>query len=121
MFDRYCYQVRYDQAERAFQFTPCSKPVLDARHTCLIHQMDNDFFKYEEREALKALLEPLIFGDKLATRPVGEQVRWAKTHYRELCLKMACLTLNMKEQKEAMEQLVVEWNKIKSQVRTKSC
>ena len=53
MLDRHWYQVQYDQAGRAFQFTLCSKPVLDARHTCLI-QMDNDFLMYEEREALKA-------------------------------------------------------------------
>ena len=116
LFDRYWHQVLYDQAEHAFQFTPCSKPVLDARHTCLIHQTDNDFLMYEEREALKELLEPFIVGDKLATRLVGEQVRWVKTHYQELCLKMARLTLDMKEQKVAMEQLIKEWNEIKSQV-----
>lgn len=116
LFDRYWHQVRNDQAEHAFQFTPCSRPVLDARHTCLIHQTDNDFLMYEEREALKALLEPFIVGDKLATRLVGEQVRWVKTHYQKLCLKMARLALDMKEQKVAMEQLIKEWNEIKSQV-----
>lgn len=65
---------------------------------------------------MKALLEPFIVGDKLATRLVGEQVRWVETHYQELCLKMARLTLDMKEQKVAMEQLIKEWNEIKSQV-----
>ena len=62
LFDRYWYHVRY--AEGAFQFTPYSKPVLDARHTCLIRQTDNDVLMYEEREALKALLEPFIFGEE---------------------------------------------------------
>ena len=116
LFDRYCHKIRYEQAEHAFQFTPCSKPVLDARHTYLIHETDNGFLMCEEREALKALLEPFIFGDKLATRLVRGQFRWVKTHYQELCLKMARLTVDMKEQKEAMEQLVKKWNKIKSQV-----
>ena len=61
LFDRYCHKIRYEQAEHAFQFTPCSKPVLDARHTYLIHETDNGFLMCEEREALKALLEPFIF------------------------------------------------------------
>ena len=116
LFDRYWHQIQYNQAEHAFLFTPCSKPVLDARHTCLSHQTDNDFLMYEEREALKALLEPFIFGHKLATCLVRGQVRWVKTHYQELCLKMVRLTVDMKEQKEAMEQLIKEWNEIKSQV-----
>ena len=64
LFDRHWYQVQYDQAERAFQFIPCSKPALNARHTCLVHQTD-DFLMFEEREALRALLEPFILGDRL--------------------------------------------------------
>ena len=59
---------------------------------------------YEEREVLRALLGPFIFGEKLADRSVGENVPLAKTHYQELCLKMARLTLNVKEQEEAMDQ-----------------
>ena len=60
---------------------------------------------HEEREALKGLLEPFILGDKLAERLAGERVRWAKIHYQELCLKMARLTLDVKEQNEAFEKL----------------
>ena len=101
LFDRYWHQIRYDQAEHAFQFTPCSKPVLDARHTYLIHETDNGFLMCEEREALKALLEPFIFGDKLATCLVRGQVRWAKTHYQELCLKMARLTVDYERTKRS--------------------
>ena len=116
LFDHRWYQVYYDQAARTFQFTPCCEPVLDARHTCIVHRTDNDFLMCEQREALKASLEPFIFGDKLATRMEGEQNRWAKTHYQELCLKMARLTLDMKEQTEAMEHLVEEWNEIKCEI-----
>ena len=115
MLDSHWYQVQYDQAGRAFQFTLCSKPVLDARHTCIVHQTDNDFLMHEEREALKGLLEPFILGDKLAERLAGERVRWAKIHYQELCLKMARLTLDVKEQNEAFEKLEAEWNDIKHQ------
>ena len=60
LFGRNWYLIRYVQGGRAFQFTPCFKPVLDARHTCLIHQTDNVFLMCEEREALKALLAPFI-------------------------------------------------------------
>ena len=101
LFDRSWHQIRYDQAEHAFPFTPCSKPALDASHTCLFHQTDNNFLMYEEREASKALLEPFIFGDKLATCLVRGQVRWAKTHYQELCLKMARLTVNYERTKRS--------------------
>ena len=104
LFDRHWYQVQYDQAERAFQVTLCSKPVLDARHTCIV-QTDNDFLMHEEREALKGLLEPFILGDKLAERLLGD-VHWAK---------MARLTLDVKEQNEAFEKLEAEWNVIKHQ------
>ena len=79
--------------------------MLDTRHTCIVHQTDNDFLMHEEREALKGLLEPFILGDKLVERLVGEHVRWAKMHYQELCLKMARLTLDVKEQNEAFEKL----------------
>lgn len=50
------------------------------------------FFIYEERQALKALLEPFIFGENLAHRLVAENVPWAKTRCQELCLKMARLS-----------------------------
>ena len=79
--------------------------MLDTRHTCIVHQTDNDFLMHEERQALKGLLEPFILGDKVAERLAGERVRWAKIHYQELCLKMARLTLDVKEQNEAFEKL----------------
>lgn len=63
---------------------------------------------------MRALLNPFILGEKLACRIMGENVSWAKMHYQEPCLKMAHLTLNVKEQEEAVEQLQNEWNETRS-------
>lgn len=38
LLDRHWHQVQYNQAGRAFQFTLCPKPLLDAGHTCIVHQ-----------------------------------------------------------------------------------
>ena len=81
LFDRHWYQVRYDQDGRAFQFSRCAQPVLDARHTCIVHQMDNDFLLFEEKEALRALLNPFILGEKLTNSNMSVEINHITKNY----------------------------------------
>ena len=54
---------------------------------------------YEEREALRVLLDP-----------------FSLEHYQEPCLKMTRLSLDVKEQKEALKRSEDEWKDIKKQI-----
>ena len=52
----------------------------------------------------------MIFGEKLADRLM-------KKHYQEQCLKMTRLSLDVKEQKQALKRLEDEWKDIKKQIK----
>ena len=68
-----------------------------ARYSCIL--FNPVLPTYAEKQACQSLLQPMIFGEKLADRLMGE-------HYQELCLKMTLLSLDVKEQKEAFKRLV---------------
>lgn len=104
LFERVWYQVSYKADHHNFWFERCN---LVARYSCIL------FYPVlptnREKQTLQSLLQPLKFGEKLADRLMGE-------HYQELCLKMTRLSLDVKEQKEALKRLEDEWNDIKKQI-----
>ena len=63
-----------------------------------------------EKQTLQSLLQPMIFGEKVANGLMGE-------HYQELYLKMTRLSLDVEEQKEAFKRLEDKWNDIKNKSR----
>ena len=78
-----------------------------ARYSCIL--LNPVLPTNAERRTLQSLLQPKIFGEKLADRLMGE-------HYQELCLKMTRLSVDVKDQKEAFKRLEDEWNDIKKQI-----
>ena len=107
LFDRAWYQVSYKADHHKFWFERCNTPNLMARYSSIL--FNPVLPTYAEKQACQSLLQPMIFGEKLADRLMGE-------HYQELCLKMTRLSLDVKEQKEAFNRLEDEWNGIKKQI-----
>ena len=96
LFDRVWYQVSYKADHHNFWFERCNTPNLMAGYSCILF---NPVLQTNaEKQTLQSLLQPMIFGEKLADRLKGE-------HYQELCLKMTHLSLDVKEQKEAFKRL----------------
>ena len=92
LFDRVWYQVHYKADHHNFKFNRCNTPNLMARYSYIL--LYPVLSTNAEKQTLQSLLQPMIFGERLADRLMGE-------HYQELCLKMTRLSLDAKEQKEA--------------------
>ena len=92
LFDRVWYQVSYKADHHNFWFERYNTPNFMARYSCILF---NPFLPTNaEKQTLQSFLQPMIFGEKLADRLMGER-------YQELCVKMTRLSLDVKEQKEA--------------------
>ena len=66
LFNRRWYRILYNPDTKFFKLKLCDTPNLRARHSCILSYpvlMSND-----EKQALQALLQPVIFGEQLAKR-----------------------------------------------------
>ena len=66
LFDRRWYNVCYNPKSHYFKFKPCDTPNLVARYSCIL--LYPSCIAKDEKQALQALLEPVIFGERLAQR-----------------------------------------------------
>jgi len=66
LFDRRWYRVCYNPESHYFKFKPCNTPNLVARYTCIL--LYSFYAASDEKQALQALLRPVIFKEKLAQR-----------------------------------------------------
>ena len=90
LFDRRWYCVCYNPESHYFKFKPCDTPKLVARYSCIL--LYPFYAASDEKQALQALLQPVIFGEKLAQRMREAHVitlpallTQAKGDYEKLC------------------------------------
>ena len=104
LFDQRWYRVEYNPDSRYFKFKPCDTPNLVARHSCILPKCC--LLLPEEKQAIQALLQPVIFGERLARRMVEANVitnptlvTQAKGDYEKLCLNLEQFMLGLKYEK----------------------
>ena len=105
LFDRHWHRILYNPDAKFFKFKLCDTPNLVARHSCILSYpvlMSND-----KKQALQALLQPVIFGEKLAKRlkeanviDDPSAVTSAGGDYEKLCLNLEQVTLRLKHRKD---------------------
>ena len=105
LFDRRWYRVHYDPETYYFKFKPCDTPNLVARHSCILSYPV--LLSSEEKQALQALLQPIIFGEKLAERMIEVNVitnpkllTQARGDYEKLCLNLEQVTLGLVHERD---------------------
>ena len=98
-------RVLYCSERDDFRFIDCRDPIMDADSTCLIATQN---ITYRMREAIADLMEPIRFGQAMASRVMGDtedpQVKslltFTKGDYKELCLKMEQLMSDVMRQRD---------------------
>ena len=105
LFNRRWYHILYNPRTKFFKLKLCDTPNLMARHSCILSYpvlMSND-----EKQALQALLQPVIFGEQLAKRlkeanviDDSSSVTSTGGDYEKLCLNLEQVTLRLKNQKD---------------------
>ena len=105
LFDRQWYCVCYNPESHYFKFEPCNTPKLVARYSCILHYPF--YATSDEGQALQALLQPVIFGEKLAQRMREANVitnptllTRAKGDYEKLCTNLEQITLGLKYERD---------------------
>lgn len=115
LFNRDWYRVKYDETHSHFIFTHHRCPIMDAADTCLI-VYDKQWevcLTDMQKEAIRDLMEPIIFGHAMADRLIKARVieeeekarlieltKNYEKDYKELCLGMERLVLNVKHQRD---------------------
>ena len=105
LFCGYWCQLLYREERNDFCFVRCNEPVMDADHTCLL---STRVITYMMREAISDLMEPIRFGQAMARRVLGDSeeprvkslLTFTKGDYREICLKMEQLMIDVMSQRE---------------------
>ena len=105
LFDRRWYCVCYNPDSHYFKFKPCNTPNLVARYSCILLYLF--YAASDEKQALQALLRPVIFGEKLAQRMTEAHVitnpvllTQAKGDYEKLCSNLEQITLGLKYERD---------------------
>ena len=105
LFDQQWYRIEYNPDCHYFMFKPCDTPNLVAKHSCILSQCS--LLLPEEKQAIQALLQPVIFGERLARRMVEANVitrptlvTQARGDYEKLCLNLEQITLGLKYEKD---------------------
>ena len=109
LFDRSWYCVSYNPESRYFKFKPCDTPKLVARYSCIL--LYPFYVASDEKQALQALLRPVIFGEKLAQRmreahviTHPELLTQAKGDYEKLCSNLEQITLGLKYERDCWKE-----------------
>ena len=105
LFDQQWYRIEYNPDCHYFMFKPCDTPNLVAKHSCILSQCS--LLLPEEKQAIQALLQPVIFGERLARRMVEANVitrptlvTQARGDYEKLCLNLEQITLGLEYEKD---------------------
>ena len=105
LFDQQWYRIEYNPDSHYFKFKPCDTPNLMAKHSCILSQCS--LLLPEEKQAIQALLQPVIFGERLARRMVEANVitrptlvTQARGDYEKLCLNLEQITLGLEYEKD---------------------
>ena len=91
--ERVRYRAEYNPDSHYLKFKPCDTPNLVAGHCCILPQFC--LLLPEEKQAIQALLQPVIFGAQLAGRMMEanvitnpDSVTQARGDYEKLCLNL---------------------------------
>ena len=105
LFDRRWYRVQYNPETYYFEFKPCDTPNLVAKHSCILSYPV--LLSSEEKQALQALLQPVIFGERLAERMIEvivitnpKLLTQARGDYEKLCLNLEQVTLGLVHERD---------------------
>ena len=105
LFDRRWFCVCFNPESRYFKFKPCDTPKLVARYSCILIYPVSP--ASDEKQALQALLRPVIFGEELAQRMREAHVitnpallTQAKGDYEKLCSNLEQITLGLKYERD---------------------
>ena len=90
-----------------FEFKPCDTPNLVARHSCILSYPS--LLSSVEKQALQALVQPIIFGEKLADR--------GQCHYQpkpeaimKNCLNLKQVTLGLVHERDCWRNQFFSYN-----------
>ena len=72
LFGQHWYCIQYNPETYHLQFKPCDTPNLAARDICVLPTCS--LLLKEEKQAVQVLLQPVIFGEKLAQRMIEANV-----------------------------------------------
>ena len=102
LLDQRWYRIKYNPDNHYFKFKPCDTPNLVAKHSCILSQCC--MLLPEEKQAIQALLQPVIFGEQLARRMTEANVitnlvlvTQARGDYEKLCLNLQQIALGFKK------------------------
>ena len=105
LFDRRWYRIHYNPETYYFKFKPCDTPHLVGRHNCILAY--SVLMSSEEKQALQTLLQPVIFGERLAERMIEVNVitnpallTEARGDYEKLCLNLEQVTLGLVRERD---------------------
>ena len=115
LFDQQWYCVKYNPETYYLKFKPCDTPNLVARHSCILATCC--LLLKEEKQAIQALLKPVIFGEQLAERLLDVNVitnpkllTQARGDYEKLCLNLEQVTLGLVYERDCWKNKFFSYN-----------